>query len=229
MSASHRFLPVCASSSRLFSLGALLSFAALVFAGCSSAYYGALEKVGIPKREVLVDRIGKARTAQQDAKEQFADALEHFIAVTQVDTGQLKSRYDALVRELKQSEARATEVRDRIAAIDDVAEALFAEWERELAQYKNADLRRQSQSQLQSTRRRYQDLFAAMERAAARMDPVLDTFRDQVLFLKHNLNAQAVRALDGPTRTLQADTQRLITEMEASIRAADVFIRTLEQ
>lgn len=211
------------------SLVAALVFSAVAFTGCSSAYYGALEKVGIPKREVLVDRIGKARSAQQEAKEQFADALEQFIAVTQVDAGELKTRYDALARELKQSEARAKEVQDRIAAIDDVARALFAEWERELEQFKNADLRRQSQSQLQTTRRRYQDLFAAMERAAARMEPVLDTFRDQVLFLKHNLNAQAVRALAGPTRTLQADTQRLINEMEASIRAADAFIKTLEQ
>jgi len=71
-------------------------------------------------------------------------------------------------------------------------------------------------------------VFAAMQRAASRMEPVLETFRDQVLYLKHNLNAQAVRALDGPTRTLQADTQRLIQDMEASIRAADAFIRTLE-
>jgi hypothetical protein len=39
----------------------------LLLVGCSSAYYAALEQVGIPKREVLVDRVGAARDAQQDA------------------------------------------------------------------------------------------------------------------------------------------------------------------
>ncbi|MFO1451244.1 MAG: DUF2959 domain-containing protein [Opitutaceae bacterium] len=202
--------------------------AAVLLGGCQAAYLGALEKIGIPKREVLVDRVSKARSSQEDAKEQFASALEKFLAITKVEPGELKTRYELLNGELKRNEARATEVRDRLASVKDVAEALFSEWKKELSQYSSADLRARSEVQLTATQKSYAELLVVMERAASRMEPVLSAFRDQVLFLKHNLNAQAIRSLDTTSRTLQADIGRLIEDMEKSIREADAFIKTLQ-
>ena len=66
-----------------------------------------------------------------------------------------------------------------------------------------------------------------MGRAADRMEPVLATFRDQVLFLKHNLNARALASLTTTNRELEADISRLVADMEASIREAEDFIRTM--
>lgn len=199
----------------------------LVLAGCSSAYYGAMEKFGFAKREILVDRVEDTRKAQTQAKEQFASALEHFLAVTKIDGGDLQHKYDELNRDLTRSEARAKEVRDRIAAVEDVAEALFREWKQELGQYSNASLRNESQRELDATRRRYDTLIRLMRRAAERMDPVLATFRDQVLFLKHNLNARALASLDTTNSTLDADVSQLIADMEVSIREAESFIKNL--
>ena len=170
--------------------------ALLLFAGCSSAYYGAMEKVGFAKRDILVSRVEKARSAQAEAKEEFTDALQAFLAVTRVDGGELKRKYDELNDRYKASETAAKEVRERIDAIEEVAGALFEEWGNELGLYSNPELRARSQDQLAGTRTRYTALLATMRRAAAGMDPVLATYRDQVLFLKHNLNAQAVRAHD---------------------------------
>jgi len=207
----------------------LLAVAAtLLLAGCSSVYYGAMEKIGVPKRQILVDRVEAARGSQQEAKQQFASALEQFLAVTKVPATELQATYERLNTEFKRSEDRAREVRDRIAAIDDVAQALFREWETELGQYTNASLRSQSERQLGSTRQRYAALMRVMEQASARMAPVLDAFRDQVLFLKHNLNAQAVSALGETNRALQSDISRLIADMEKSIKEADSFLSTLK-
>jgi hypothetical protein len=208
-------------------LACLLLSCALFLAGCSGIYYDAMEKVGIPKRKILVDRVEAARGAQQDAKEQFASALEQFLAVTRVPATELQATYEKLNSEFKRSESRAKEVRERIAAIDSVAQALFKEWNQELAEYTNASLRAQSKRQLAATQDRYADLMRVMEQAAARMDPVLDAFRDQVLFLKHNLNAQAISALGGTTRDLQKDISRLIADMEKSIKEADAFIAAM--
>lgn len=207
---------------------ALLACVALVLSGCSSAYYGAMEKLGVPKRQILVDRVQAAQGAQEEAKEQFASALEQFLAVTKVPATELKTTYDRLNDEFKRSEDRAKEVRDRIAAIDDVAGALFEEWGRELAQYSNATLRSQSARQLAQTRQRYDGLMRTMRAAADRMDPVLATFRDQVLYLKHNLNAQAVGALGETSRELQQDIARLIADMEKSIRESQAFIASMD-
>ncbi|MEZ0218590.1 MAG: DUF2959 domain-containing protein [Rariglobus sp.] len=196
--------------------------------GCSSTYYNTLEKFGYAKRDLLVDRVEKAQDAQGEAKEQFASALEKFLAVTKTDGGDLQKKYDALNSEFKRSEARAKEVHERIDAVESVAEALFTEWTQELKQYSNPSLRSESQRQLDVTRRNYENVLRLMRRAADRMDPVLATFRDQVLFLKHNLNARALASLDSTQRTLEADISRLIADMETSIREAESFIKSLQ-
>jgi hypothetical protein len=210
---------------RLLSLLALA--AAFTAAGCSSTYYNAMEKFGYAKRDILVDRVEDTRKAQAEAKEQFASALEHFLAVTNADAGDLQKKYEALNREFNRSESRARQVHERIAAVENVAEALFKEWKAELGQYSNATLRGESQRQLDTTRRNYDTLISVMRRAADRMEPVLTSFRDQVLFLKHNLNARALASLDTTRRTLEADISGLIADMEASMREAETFIRGL--
>lgn len=205
-----------------------VAFVLLAVAGCSATYYNAMEKFGIAKREILADRVEDTREAQQEAKQEFADALQRFLAVTKTDGGDLQKKYDALNGQFKRSEAQAKEVREKIASVEDVAEALFREWKQELGQYTNPTLKSDSQRQLDLTRRRYDSLITLMRRAADRMDPVLATFRDQVLFLKHNLNATAVSSLGSTHRALEADISRLVSEMEASIREAETFIKDLK-
>ena len=208
------------------SAGWLLGTAVLLV-GCSSAYYAALEKVGIPKREVLVDRVEAARDAQQDAQVQFKDALEQFKALVGYDGGKLEAMYEKLRATSDASTAKARDVRDRIAAVKDVAEALFKEWEGELQQYSDADLRRKSQRQLNETRGKYNRLVAAMDKAADRMNPVLAVLHDQVLFLKHNLNAAALGSLEGTSTSLQKDVDTLIADMKTAIAEANRFIGEL--
>ncbi|MET0262633.1 MAG: DUF2959 domain-containing protein [Rariglobus sp.] len=207
---------------------ALLVVSLLLTAGCSSTYYNTMEKFGYAKRDILVDRVEKAQESQTEAKEQFADALQHFLAVTKSDGGQLQRKYDGMSAEFKRSEARAKEVHERIDAVENVAEALFSEWKQEIKQYSNSSLRSESQRQLDATRRNYDNVLKLMRRAAERMDPVLATFRDQVLFLKHNLNARVLASLDSTNRELEADISRLIADMETSIREAEAFIKTLQ-
>lgn len=209
--------------SRLLLVGLLA-----LFAGCSSVYYGTMEKMGYAKRDILVTRVEKAQEAQEEAKEQFATTLDQFLAVAKIDGGELKQKYDTLNDELQRCESRAKAVHEQIAAIDDVAGALFDEWGNELTQYSSDTLRAQSQQQLANTRVRYGQLMTAMRQAASRMEPILVTFRDQVLFLKHNLNAQALRSLDLTSRSLQADIAVLIRDMEKSIREAETFIREMQ-
>jgi len=183
--------------------------------------------MGYHKRDILVERVDEARNEQEEAKEQFRDALEAFQSVVAFDGGDLRAVYDRLSHELDASEARAEAVTDRIASVNRVATDLFEEWETELDQYESADLRRRSEEQLWATKSRYEQLYAAMRRAESKMEPVLVAFRDQVLFLKHNLNAQAVASLQGEVVTLQAEIDDLIAEMEEAIAEADAFIASM--
>jgi hypothetical protein len=195
--------------------------------GCQRAYFRALESVGVHKRDVLASRVERARDSQQEAKEQFGSALERFSEVLGTGDGDLEEKYQLLDAELARSEAKATAVHDRIDLVEDVAKELFREWRSELDQYSNAELRRASERQLNDTDARYEQLIAAMKRAEKKVDPVLSAFRDQVLFLKHNLNAQAVASLSAELDSIEIGVARLINEMNVSIAEADRFIAEL--
>jgi hypothetical protein len=195
--------------------------------GCSSAYYGTMEKLGYPKRDLMVNRVESARDAQQDAKEEFESALEKFRTVVNFEGGALEKKYDELKTAYDRSEARAESVSERIQSVEDVAKALFEEWESELDQYSSSSLRRSSAAKLQQTKRQYTQLISAMKRAEKKMDPVLAAFKDQVLYLKHNLNAKAIASLQTELVSVQSDVDALIREMNASIKEANTFISAM--
>ncbi len=206
---------------------ALVILLTCALGACRSVTYRALETFGIEKRDILVDRVERAREAQTEARDQFVSALDRFRALVDVDAGELESTYDALAAELRRSEQRAQAVRSRIDAVEIVAEDLFDEWAAEIDDYSDASLRRDSERLLSETRRRYTTLMRAMRRAEEAMAPVLETFEDQVLFLKHNLNARAIGSLRGELASIERQTSSLIGDMERAIAEADRFIASL--
>jgi uncharacterized phage infection (PIP) family protein YhgE len=207
----------------VFLLGAFL----LAFTGCQTTYYNTMEKFGVHKRDIMVDRVEEARDSQEEAKEQFQSALEQFSTVLGFKGGDLEDKYKKLKAEYDKSETKANEVTDRIDAVEDVSEALFDEWEDELDQYSSDSLRRDSERKLKATRRQYKQLIRAMHRAEKKIEPVLTALRDQVLYLKHNLNARAIASLQSELVTVESDIAELVREMEKSITEANSFIKTM--
>lgn len=202
--------------------------AALMLVGCQSAYYSAMEKMGNHKRDILIDRVEAATESQEEAKEEFKSALEQLTTLVNFDGGELQTQFELAKDRFEASEKAAQEVTDRIDAIENVAEALFDEWNEEIDQYSNASLKSQSKSQLRQTERRYQSVISAMHNARDTMSPVLAALKDNMLFLKHNLNAKAIGALKGEYRTIQRDVDRLVAQMNKSIQDSKAFIDTLK-
>lgn len=217
---------------KLFKLFIFLPFFIFLFTasnGCSTAYYGAMEKIGVHKREILVDRVEDARDAQTEAQEQFKSALEQFSSVVQVENTDLKNAYEKLNAEYEESEEAANNVSDRIDKVESVAEALFSEWEEELELYKSAELKKTSRKQLHETKERYNKMLQSMLQAESSMKPVLRSFRDNVLFLKHNLNAQAIGSLRMEFKNLKGEINQLISKMNTAIETSNSFISNLEK
>ena len=201
----------------------------LFSSGCQRAYYKTMETFGYHKRDILVERVEQSRDAQEQAKEQFKSALETFSEVVNYQGGELQEEYDRMKSELDKSEAKAAKVRERIDAVQEVAEALFSEWEKELDQYSNERYRQSDEELLIRTKQRYAKLMGAMKRAESKMDPVLSAFRDQVLYLKHHLNARAVASLQDELEDIETDVASLGAEMEASIDEANTFISNMTE
>jgi len=199
------------------------------FSACDTAYINAMDKMGYAKRDLLSSRVKSARDAQAEAKKDIQSALDQFGQVVAYQGGDVEATYQKLKSELQSSEDSAETVRNRIEAVENVADSLFAEWKAELGQYSNADLRRKSESKLSQTKNRYNDMLAAMKRAEQRIDPVLRPLRDHVLYLKHNLNARALAAMKGELLKVDAQVDQLVREMNRSIAEADKFIQTMEK
>jgi hypothetical protein len=209
---------------RLFVLFAII----LGLSGCSTAYYGAMEKLGVHKRDIMVDRVKAARDTQNEAKQQFLTAMEQFKSVVNFQGGNLEKEYNKLNATLQESESKADEVLNRISAVEDVSDALFSEWRSEIKQYTNDTLRKSSQSKYDVTKKKYTELIKAMKRAEAKLEPALAPLRDQVLFMKHNLNARAIAGLSDELFSVQTNVDKLVRDIESSIAQADTFIASLQ-
>lgn len=206
----------------------VVALLALIVPACSSTYYKALEQIGIEKRDVLIDRIDDARDSQADAQEEFSSALERYRELVTVEDGKLERTYDRLNTAYERSRKRADDVSERINAVEAVAGDLFDEWQGEISEYSDPQLRQRSSELLTQTRNDYKDVIAAMRRAEKSMQPVLTLFNDQVLFLRHNLNARAIGSLDSELATIEAATISLIAEMEQAINEAGRFIDAMQ-
>lgn len=211
---------------------AILTLCALplmVACGCQSATIAVKEQVfGIAKRDQLVARVEDARESQQEAKKQFASALEEFQSLTGVTGGELEAKYKKLKSAYERCETSASDVKGRISKVQTVGDKLFAEWKDEVAGMSDPALKSANDQQLRSTRAQYDRLVTAMNAAESKMAPVLTAFKDRVTFLKGALNAQAIASLNTTLGQVQSDVNRLMSEMNASIAEADEFIKQMK-
>lgn len=204
-----------------------LSIALLFSAGCSRLYYAGMEKLGKEKRDILVKRILDGKKDQQEAREQIQTTMEAFQALTGFSGGDLEKKYQKLNGEYESARDRAKDLSDRIRSIDQVAKDMFREWDGEIGTMRNAGLKSRSRTMLREAQRKHTQYIAAMRTTEARIKPVLQTFQDQVLFLKHNVNARAIRSLEGTASKLDREVDGLVAEMDRSIAESDAFVQSL--
>lgn len=214
----------------------LLSTLLLLLTSCQSALekaarettYSAYEWVGVEKRDLLKSRVKKARNEQKEAGEDFASALDRLKAITSFDGGSLERQYRSLQSSYDRSAEQAQAVRDSVHKVETVAGDLFEEWEKEIGEIGTPSMRDSSRKRLLETRKRYGEMITSLKGSSEKMDPVLAKLKDQVLYLKHNLNAQAIGSLKGESLRIQKEIESLVRDLEKSIASADGFIKQME-
>jgi len=178
-------------------------------------------------RDLLVDRVEEARDSQHAAAEQFRDALTEFKAVVDLPESDLERQYNKLNKAHKRSQAAADDISKRVDRVVDASNSLLEEWSSELSDYNDPALRRIAERQYDQTREHATRLIASMRQIEDRMQPVLASFQDQVLYLKHNLNLSAIAALEGEATIIESNVDVLIADMNRSIAEADAFIEVI--
>jgi chromosome segregation ATPase len=199
----------------------------LVLAGCATVQYSALEKVGIHKRDILVDRVEDARDSQTETREQLVSAYEELSSLIGYEGGELEEKYKRLSKQVERSQESTEELDGHLDDIDRVSEDLFDEWQSELELYSSATLRAEQEKKLALARKQFAMMRKRMQTARDRVDPVMAVLNDNVLFLKHSLNAQALAALRGQASVLEGQVDVLIRDMQIAIEEADAFIKRM--
>ncbi|MBU1343337.1 MAG: DUF2959 domain-containing protein [Proteobacteria bacterium] len=205
---------------------AVLLLAVFLFlSGCSTAYYATMEKFGKEKRHILKDKVEDVQESQEKAQEEFKDALTKIKELYSFDGGELETFYNKLKDSYEDCDSRANEIEKRINNVEQVAKDLFKEWGEEIAQINDAKLKSSSTKSLRDARTKYKKLETVMNKSTKGMYPVLTKLKDYVLYLKHNLNAKAIGSLSGEVVSIEKDVAKLITDMNASIKEAENFIK----
>jgi len=202
----------------------------LFVAGCTSIYNATMEHVfGYEKRELFKKSVTALQSQQQDAQKEFKDALTRLKELYGFKGGELESVYGKVKSSYESCEDEAKAVHSRIENMEDLAQSMFSEWEKEIQQYTNPNLAAASREQLRVTKDRYAQLSQTVRAAESAMQPVLSQLKDNVLFLKHNLNASAIGSLQGESASIQKQIEELLTRMNTSIAESDSFIKTLQK
>jgi Protein of unknown function (DUF2959) len=207
----------------------ILLLPSLFISGCNSIYYAAMEKLGREKRDILVKRILTVKKDQQQTGEQLKSTLEVFKEVTGFEGGDLEKTYNRLHDSLGHCQDRAKELHNHVNSVDDVAKRMFSEWKGEINDMRNVTLKRQSQTLLINAQRQHSGYMRQMRATEAKITPVLQGFNDQVVFLKHNLNARAISSLKKTSADLDLQANDLVREINDSSKEADQYIKTLAQ
>jgi hypothetical protein len=207
---------------------ALGLFSLLATTGCTSIYNATMENVfGYEKRELFKKSVTALQSEQKDAQKEFKDALTRLKELYGFQGGELESIYAKVKDSYERCDREAKSVHKRIENMEDLAKSMFNEWEKEIGQYSNPNLAAASREQLHATQDRFTQLAKTVREAEASMQPVLSQLKDNVLFLKHNLNASAIGSLQGEATNIQKQIEELLARMNASIAASDRFIQSL--
>ncbi len=213
-------------------LAALLAgafIASVLLSACQTTYYAMWEKMGKEKRHLLRDQVENSRNDQEKASESFKDALTRLKEIYALEGGDLEKMYNRLSDDYDNCQQRSEIIDDRIEKIQRIASDLFTEWRQEIDQIQNPSFRSQSTRKLKATQSRFARLESSLLTARKRMNPVLANLKDYVLYLKHNLNAQAIGSLKGEAASIETDVGRLIRDIQNSVKEADAFLKELEK
>ena len=200
---------------------AVLVFVVVVFmTGCGGAYKAS----GQYKRDLLLNRVEKARQCHERAKNQFEVVLANYADIIDANAGDIRNEYNKLNRECKRARKISKDIYRKVKDVEDIGKPLFRNWEDELGEYNNEAIRRSSEEQLDITRRNYLKLVHSIKSTEGKTAVVLASVNDQVLFLSHNLNTKALTAFKKEVASLKLQVNGLVKHMQNAINEAEDFV-----
>lgn len=204
------------------------ALALLTLSGCQHVYFNTMENAGIDKREIFTHRVEDARGAENQARQQLRDTLDNYRRVLLLDSSDLAQRYDLFTASQARNPVNVRALRQRVANLQDIGEAMFADWQDDLKGYRDQGLRDASAAQLDNTRTSYQRVLQQLRDTESGLNASQALFNDPQLMLRHNLTPDGTNALKNGYPAIQSQVEQQLRQMQATVDSCDAFLRQLQ-
>src|SRR5262249_50955818 len=108
------------------------------------------------------------------------------------------------------------------------ADTVFKSWSDSASAISNPDLRKRSEERLTKTKATYAEIQAAGQKALDVYNPMMNTLRDQVTYLGHDLNPTSLASLKGDAAKINAQAQELSKRLDETVVATNKNIEALK-
>ena len=197
---------------------------ALLLIGCQSQpYYKTMEVLGVQKRDLLVDRIDDVRATGVEAQSLLAKLVTTYRETADAPRDNIEGAYDRFEDGFEDARNKIRKMEGDIKTMKRVADDTFAEWESELKLYQDPQLKAESEAELAQRRQEYAALERVFDETGQRLDPVLFSLRDRVLYLNRNQSPETLARMKADAPQVEAELRGAIAELQRSIDAAAAF------
>jgi cell division septum initiation protein DivIVA len=184
---------------------------------------GALAQQGFRQTDRLMSRAENSARAIEDTKGELQRTLEAYNSMFDGSAKNPRRAYQISLRGVERSEKRVGDIQKRLNEMQIEADKYFADWTTSLDAIINQDLRRRSEARRDETRAGYDNIHQAALKAVAEYETFIGNFRDQLMFLGHDLNPSSISSLKEDAGKLNGEAAQLFSEADGSL----TVIRTL--
>jgi hypothetical protein len=194
---------------------------------CLATLVWAQSDEGVKQVERLVKASGNTVKAIGETKVQLMKTMDVYNALLADDATDRKKLYKNLQKEMDNTEQRRLKIGEEAAKMQTEADTLFAQWGESAAAIDNPDLRKRSEERLEATKASYAEIEAVGQKAADLYAPFMKDLQDQITYLGHDLNAEAVASLKPEAAKLNEKAKTLTRSLDDTISTANEKIGAL--
>ena len=199
---------------------ATIAAAALLLAGCgTTAGYKQADKTGAGIAEMRAEVVNG-----QKAIDQTVLALEQVAATANTDPRKAFEQYS---KSLANLESTAVKTRKRSEEIQARGQAYFKQWEQQLAEVKNPQIRQLAEQQRAKLQATFDTIKQYAEPLKAKFDPWLSDLKDLKTYLSNDLTISGVDAAKSLLAKTQAEGIEIQKSMDALVAELNTVAATL--
>jgi chromosome segregation ATPase len=170
---------------------------------------------------------GNTVKAIGETKVQLMKTIDVYNALMADNAKDRKKLYKNLQNEMNNTEKRRAKIDEEAAQMKTEADTLFTQWAESAAAIEKLDLRKRSEERLEATKASYAEIQSVGQKAADLYPPFMKALQDQIAYLGHDLNAEAVASLAPEAAKLNEEAEALTRSLDDTISTANEKIGAL--